>query len=213
LPVCGESLKGLQYHVKMHEDGREYGKYKVKPNSQIDVEDLRCALEGKPLSDGHIPKWIYPVRDKSYVVITYHLGSRKMEATKVQKEDMVFTKDFLFIKIPAFKHGERADVLKLKMANVGMEFVKQQWERTRKAKRVWELSDSTAYRIVVRALGKCPHWLRHNWITTKQQQLPGQPSEVDRKIQSWTGIKHRETLDNYRMKMKKDIEEIAELEG
>jgi hypothetical protein len=135
-----------------------------------------------------------------------------MEATKVLKEDMVFTEGYLFIKIPAFKHGERAGVLKLKMSNVGMEFVKQQWERTKKHKQLWSLSPSTAYRIVVRALGKCPHWLRHNWITTKQQQLEGNPTEVDRKIQSWTGIKHRETLDNYRLKMEKDISEIADLE-
>jgi len=202
----------VKYKVRVHEDGREYGKYKLKPNSQIDLEDLQRALDGEPLSDGHKPHWVHLLRDKSYVVITYHIGSRKMEATKVMKEDMVFTDDYLFIKIPAFKHGERADILKLKMSNLGINLVKQQWDKTKKNSQVWNLSSSTAYRVVIRALGKCPHWLRHNWITGKQQQLQGTPSEVDRKIQAWTGIKHRETLDNYRLKMKKDIDEIAELE-
>lgn len=205
-------LTMTKYPVMVHEDGREYGKYKVKPNNLITVEDLTRALHNQVLSYGHQPKWIRPLRDKSYTVISYWIGNRKMEVTKVFKEDMVFNADYVFIKVPAFKHGERADVLKLRLSNPGMQYVKQQWERTRKLRPVWNLTPSTAYRIIVRALGRCPHWLRYNWITNKQQQLPGPPSEVDRKIQSWTGIKHRQTLDNYRLKMKKDIEEIAELE-
>jgi len=203
---------GNPHRKKIHSDGRFYGKYKVKPNSQISVEDLRRALDVEKLSDGYQPKFIKPTRDKSFLTISYWLGSRKLEPTKVFKKDMVITSTHIHVKIPAFKHGQRAGVLKIRRSNVGIEWVVKQWERTKKGRLVWNLSPSTAYRIIMRALGKCPHWLRHNWITTKQQSLHGEPSEVDRKIMAWTGIKNRATLDNYRMKMEKDIDEIAELE-
>lgn len=200
------------YKRMVHDDGREYGKYKVKPNSQITVEDLQRSLNGGRLSTGHSPKFVRPLRDKSYTVITYWVGSRKMEVTRVLKEDCVVTEEFFVIKIPAFKHGQRAAPLKIKLSNVGMNLVVQQYERAKAKKKIWNLSKATAYRVIVRALGVCPHWLRHNFITTKQQTLTGNPSDVDRKIQAWTGIKHRQTLDNYRMIMEKDIDEIAELE-
>ena len=206
-------VKGLKtYPRKLHTDGREYGKYKLKPNSQITNEDLEDSLSGKRLRSGHIPKFVRPLRDKSYTTITYWVGSRKMEAIEVLKEDCVITEKHFVIKIPAFKHGERAGPLKIKLSNVGMNYVVKQWNKTKAKRKIWNLTKSTAYRIIVRALGVCPHWLRHNFITTKQETLPGTPSEVDRKIQSWTGIKHRQTLDNYRMKMEKDIDEIADLE-
>ncbi|NVM21774.1 MAG: hypothetical protein HWN68_08340 [Desulfobacterales bacterium] len=204
--------RGNPYKKKLHEDGRFYGKYKVKPNSQIPVEDLERALNGEQLSSGHQPKFVKLVRDKSYVVFTFYVGSRKLEPTKVLKEDMVVTDTHIHVQIPAFKHGERGGPLKIRRSNVGVEWIVKQWKKTKKRKPVWPLSPSTAYRIIMRALGRCPHWLRHNWITTKQQTLLGTPSDVDRKIQSWTGIKRRQTLDNYRMKMQKDIDEIAELE-
>lgn len=200
------------YRKKLHDDGREYGKYKVKPNTTISVEDLQNALDNKPLSYGHVPHWIEPLRDKSFVSFVYWVGARKMEPTKVLKEDIVIVGDYLVVKIPAFKHGERAGPLKIKCSNIGIDWVVKVWEKTRPKHQVWQLTASTAYRIIFRALGKCPHWLRHNWISTKQRTLAGEPAEVDAKIQSWTGIKHRATLDNYRLKLEKDIEDIAELE-
>lgn len=207
-----QSRRGNPYKRKMHKDGRFYGKYKQKPNTQIKIDDLERALNGQKLTDGHKPVFVKPTRDKSYLVFTYWVGSRKLEPAEILKEDIAVTKTHVHVKIPAFKHGERGGILKIRRGNIGVEWIIKQWKRTKKKKHVWPLSSSTAYRIITRALGKCPHWLRHNWITTKQQSLPGEPSEVDRKIMAWTGIKRRETLDNYRMKMQEDIDEIAELE-
>jgi hypothetical protein len=135
-----------------------------------------------------------------------------MEITKVQKEDMIWDQDFLHIKVPAFKHGERAGPLKIKRTNPGLDLVFQQYEKIKPKHPVWPIKKSTAYNIITRALGICPHWLRHNFISSKQRNLAGTPSEVDETIQSWTGIRSRATLDNYRLKIQKDIDKIAEME-
>lgn len=44
-----------------------------------------------------------------------------------------------------------------------------------------------------------------------QQQLTGQPSEVDRQIMAWTGHNQRESLDHYRMKKQEDITKISQV--
>lgn len=213
---------GNPYRKQIHADGRLYGKYKTKPDRQIPVEDLQAALEGRKLSSGHRPKFSKGLRDKSFLVMLFHTGARKLEPCPVykngqlvspgiRKEDMVIMQDKIVFQIPAFKHGARADVLELKRDRVGVDLIIQQWQKTRKGKPLWNLSEDTAYRIVKRALGVCPHWLRHNFITTMQQRLDGTPSDVDRKIMSWTGHKQRASLDHYRMKMKKDITEISDV--
>jgi len=213
---------GNPYKTKLHADGRLYGKYKEKPDRQIPVEDLQAALDGRTLSNGHRPKFAKGLRDKSFLVMIFHTGARKLEPCPVYKngklvkpgilkENMVIQEDRIVFQIPAFKHGVRADVLELKRDRPGVDLIVQQWQKTRKGKALWPLSEDTAYRIVKRALGVCPHWLRHNFITTMQQRLEGPPAEVDRKIMSWTGHKQRTSLDHYRMKMKKDITEIADV--
>lgn len=204
------SPRGNPYLKKVfHADGRLYGKYKEKPNTQITQDDLVRALAGQKLSDGHQPRFVKPLRDKSFTAMVFQVGPRKMEPVAIMKEDMMLTPTHLIFKIPAFKHGERAGPLELPLDRPGVDLIVQQWQKTRKGKRVWRLSPSTAYRVIVRALGKCPHWLRHNWITTTQQVLNGTPAEVDRKIMAWTGQKRRETLDPYRLKMQADIHDIS----
>lgn len=209
----GPGHRGNPQRRRMHDDGRVYGKYTVKPDRQIPDQDLARALRGEPLSTGHRPRWgIHQTRDKSYVVFMYHTGARKLEPAAVKKADMTVDESHVYVSIPAFKHGERAGVLKIRRDLVGMDWVVQQYSRVKqKNRQLWPMSPSTAYRAVKNALGIPPHWLRHNWITTAQQRLEGQPSEVDLKIQSWTGIKHRETLDNYRLKQERDIADVSEI--
>ena len=203
--------KPRRYPKTLHPDGREYGRYKVKPNSQIPLEDLQAALADRILSTGWQPRFVKPLRDKSYTAFTFHVGSRKMEATKVLKEDLIETDSHIVFRIPAFKHGERAGPLELRKDLPGVDLIILQWQKTRKGRPIWPLGEKTAYRIIYRALGKCPHWLRHNFITTMQQRLQGTPAEADRKIMAWTGQKRRETLDPYRIKKAEDIREISDV--
>lgn len=203
--------RGNPYTKTFHADGRLYGKYKEKPNEQISLEDLQRALAGQRLSYGHMPRFVKPVRDKSYTVFMYYVGARKLEPAKVLKENMFVTGTHIVVDIPAFKHGERAGPLEIRRDRPGTEWIILRWQKTRKGRQIWPLKPATAYRIIKRALGRCPHWLRHNFITTAQQKLEGQPLEVDTKIMAWTGIKRRDTLDNYRMKKQKDIKDISDM--
>lgn len=198
---------------RMHRDGRLYGKYGRYPNTQISREDLKRALAGKKLSTGHQPKFCKPTRDKAYLAFMFFVGCRKLEATLIKKEDMKLVGRHLVFLIPAFKHGIRGGPLKLNLDKIeGAEYILKKWRKTRRGRFVFKLSSSTAYRIVTRALGVCPHWLRHNWITTAQQKLAGNPSDVDTKIMTWTGHKSRASLDHYRLKTEKTISEVSEME-
>jgi len=220
--VLKKRRRGNPYRKQIHADGRVYGKYKIKPDRQIPVEDLQAALEGRQLSSGHQPKFARGLRDKSYTVMMFHTGARKLEPCVVyrkgilihpgiRKEDLVLTGDKLVFQIVAFKHGERAGPLELKLDRPGVDLIVQQWQKTRKGKPIWNISPASSYRIIKRALGVCPHWLRANFITTMQQRLKGTPQDVDRKIMAWTGQKRRETLDNYRLKKQEDVTEIADV--
>lgn len=203
---------GNPHKKELHKDGRLYGKYKRKPDMQITSEDLARALKGKTTSYMHTPVFLKATRDRAFTAALFWLGARKLEPAQLRKEDMQLKDGFLFLKVPAFKGGERGGVLKINVKRPGVNYIIEQWRRTRKGRHVFQVSPSTAYRIIKRALGVCPHWLRHSWITWAQKNLEGSPSEVDRKIMAWTGIKQRGTLDSYRMKTEKDIAEIAEIE-
>lgn len=214
--------RGNPYRKQVHADGRLYGKYKVKPDRQIPVEDLQAALEGRILSNGYQPKFVKGLRDKSFLAMIFHTGARKLEPCPVykngqliypgiRKEDMVLTDQEIIFSIPVFKHGERVGALKLRLNRPGVDLIVQQWQKTKNGRPLWPMSGGTAYRIVERALGICPHWLRGNFITTMQQKLDGTPAEADRKIMSWTGQKTRTVLDNYRIKKEADVDEISDV--
>jgi integrase len=145
-------------------------------------------------------------------VFLFHTGARKLEPAAVTKADMTVDDAAVYVNIPAFKHGERAGPLRIRRDLVGMQWVVRQYQAVKqKNRQLWPLSSTGAYRVVHDALGVCPHWLRHNWITTAQQLLDGTAQTVDMKIQSWTGIKTRATLDNYRLKQEKDIADVSEI--
>lgn len=204
--------RGNPYKRVLHLDGRIFGKYKNYPDRQISRQDFLKALKGKQLSSGHKPRFVKPSRDKAYLTVLFFMGPRKLEPTVMSKENVVLTKKYLVMLMPVFKGGERAGPIKLKRDKPGVEYVIKQWQRTKKGKQIFRFSASTAYRIVTRALGVCPHWLRHNFITIVQRNMPGNPTAVDEKIMSFTGHKSRSSLDHYRIKSDQDITEIAEVE-
>jgi integrase len=200
------------YRKKLHEDGREYGKYKLKPNSKILFEDYQKALNNETLSDRTKPHWVHPIRDKSYVAIMYLTGARRTEPLLLKKEDLAVANDFLYIKMPTLKKGQRAGILKLKLNQVGVDYIVQQWKKTKPNKPIWNMSDDTGYRIIERTFGKCPHWLRHSFITSLFDILPYNVNESARIIASWTGHKQVTNLNIYVMKTKEAIDKIAEVD-
>ncbi len=200
------------YKKKLHEDGREYGKYKLKPNSKISFDDYIKTLNGEVLTDGTKPHFVKPLRDKSYIAIMYLTGARRTEPLLLKKEDLTATESYLFIKMPTLKRGQRAGILKLKLDQVGVSFIIDQWKKKKVKKAIWEMDDKTAYRVIVRAFGKCPHWLRHNFITSLFDILPYNVNESARIIASWTGHKQVTNLNIYVMKTKEAIDKIADID-
>lgn len=200
------------YKRKLHEDGREYGKYKVKPNSKISFEDYKRALNNEPLTDGTKPHWIDPIRDKSYVAIMFLTGARRREPLFLKHEDIAIADGYVFVKLPALKRGQRAGILKLKLDQVGVDYIVKQWQKSKQGKPIWNMSDDTGYRIIQRTFGKCPHWLRHSFITTMFDILPYNVNESARIIASWTGHKQVTNLNIYVMKTKEAIDEIADID-
>lgn len=178
------------------------GKYKHgKPNSEISLEDLKQAIEhGEFKRSSH----------KSYLVALYWIGARRTEPLEVKKEDIRLEGDSLYVTIPAKKRGERGGEIKLPLKWFGVDLILERWKRTRKGRRLWNFSSSTAYRIIKRLWPeKTPHWLRYNRVTKLRKMRDKKEIDTDA-IKSWTGIKRDQTIEGYGMKTQQKIHDVAE---
>jgi integrase len=179
------------------------GKYKHgKPNQETEPEELKEALE-----KGYFAS---PLMHKSYLAALYWIGARRTEPLEVKKEDVTLEADRLAIVIPAKKHGQRGGAVKLPLSWLGVELIKERWEKTRPGKKLWPFKTSTAYLIIKRIWPeKSPHWLRHNRITKLRRLRDEKKLGLDH-IKSWTGIKSDRTIEGYGMKTQEKINEVAD---
>lgn len=133
---------------------RRMGSYKHgKPNEEMDVEELRRAIE-----KGSFTK---PFLHKSYVAALFWIGAKRTEPLQVRKEDVQLKDGALHVTIPAFKHGERGGEIVLPLSWYGIPLILQRWKHTRPGQRLWPFSTSTAWRIIKRL-----------WIQRKQNIRP-----------------------------------------
>jgi hypothetical protein len=176
-------------------------------HGQPDEDISEAELEEK-LKTG---KFVHGVRDRSYLVITFRIGSRKTEALEILKEDIREDAGCLYVTIPAKKHGHRGGEVELPLSMPGMDLVKEQWLKTHKGRHVWEFSAWTAWRIVKRVWPeKSPHHLR--WVrVTKLRELRDQGKVTTDDIKSWTGIKRDSTIEGYGLKTQAGIHKISGL--
>ena len=179
------------------------GKYKNgKPNREISVIELIKYLEKATF---------IRLSHKAYFVLLYWIGARRTEPLNLLKEDLREESDRLFMKIPAFKHGERGGEIELPMDLPGIIFLKNRWIKTRKHRRLFPFATSTSWRIIKRVDPKLsPHWFRHNRITKFRKLLDLKKISKD-DIKSWTGIKSDRTIEGYGMKTQEGISKIAKL--
>lgn len=179
------------------------GRYKYgKPNQETEVAELKEALEKGWFAS--------PLMHKSYLAALYWIGARRTEPLEVLKEDITLEGDRLAIVIPAKKHGERGGAVMLPLSWVGVELIKERWEKTRPGKKLWPFKTSTAYLIIKRIWPeKSPHWLRHNRVT-KLRRLRDEKKIGTDNIKSWTGIKSDRTIEGYGMKTQEKINEVAD---
>jgi len=178
------------------------GRYKFgKPNEETNIKDLRQAIE-----HGHFKRYSH----KSYLIALYWIGARRTEPLEVKKEDVTLRKEELHIVIPAKKHGERGGKLILPLSWYGISLILERWKKTRKGRKLWSFSSSTAYRIIKRLWPKkTPHWLRYNRVTKLRKMRDQKLIDTDA-IKSWTGIKRDQTIEGYGMKTQEKIHKVAE---
>ncbi len=179
-------------------------KYKNgKPDQEITEEEFLAALTSK--------LFVEPLRDKSYLAITFWIGSRKTEALEIFKENIHEEGASLFVKIPAKKHGQRGGEIELLLNWPGVDLIKQQWQQTRKGRKIWPISPKTAERIIKRVWpDKTPHWLRYRVITRLRRLRDQQKISTD-DIKSYTGIRRDSTIESYGLKTQAGIHKISNL--
>ncbi len=201
VPTCG---KFPQVKDSLGRPKYEH-KYKFgKPDQEIPESDLTKALAAKH-------GFVDPLLHGSYLAITFWIGSRKTEALEIFKEDIHQEGESLFIKIPAKKHGRRGGEIELPLSWPGVDLIKEQLLKTRKERKIWPISPSTAYRIVKRIWPeKSPHHLRYR-VITKLRRLRDQQKISTDDIKSYTGIRRDSTIEGYGLKTQAGIHKISNI--
>ena len=176
------------------------GKYKHgKPNKEIDVVDLKLAIDTQHLK----------LRHEAYAVLLYWVGCRRCEPLEILKEHVIENDGILEIVIPAKKSGERGGSLDLSLSYYGVEKIREVWIKTKKGRPLFPFSAKTGYRIVKKLFPKkTPHWFRHNRVTKLRKKL-GNELTID-EIKSFTGIRRDTTIQNYGMKTKAGIHKVSQ---
>jgi integrase len=161
-----------------------------KPNRAITVEDLHAGL--KKLEHE-------PLAYRAYLALVYWVGCRRGEPLRLLASD-VYAEGFnLFIKhLPAFKRGHRAEVIELPLNLEGVDLIMLLAGEAKGNYPLFNFSSMTGYRIIVKALGVYPHWLRYDRITKIRRTIDGKKVSID-DAKSFTGIRSDRTMQGYGM--------------
>lgn len=151
----------------------------------------------------------FPKRDRSLLALLYWCGIRKSEAYERTKEDFTKTDTHLIIDFGKRKKGG-LDVppLELRLELPYVDLIVERVEKARKGRRVWNISGTTAWRIVKRALGEkyYPHFLRLNRAT----HFLDDPETTVPDMKAWFGWKSSQTIDSYIGYSKRNIRRQSE---
>lgn len=143
-------------------------------------------------------KFASPLRDKSFIAFLYWFGVRRSEALERVKEDFKIRDGLLIVDCPAKKGGER-EPLEVPVDFPFVDLIAKQVELTRRTlanptRRVWNIDDVTAWRIVKRVMPKhYPHYFRLNRATRFLED----PSTTIPEMKAWFGWKSTKTIDKY----------------
>ena len=131
---------------------------------------------------------------RSFLAFLYWFGVRKQEALNRVKEDFRIQGNSLYVHVPPLKHGKKRPDLSISVDAPYVDLIIKQVKRTRSGQSVWNLSPTTAWRIVSRVLPKhYPHFFRLNrcvnFLNTPGNTIAG--------VQSWFGWNRIETVNSY----------------
>ena len=168
------------------------GKYQHgKQKRPIDYEVFANIME-----KGYFAK---PKTHKSFLAFLYYTGVRVSEALELTKENFTITDSALIVEVPAKKRGIERGPFELSRNLPYVELIIEQVRKTRRSKsnpkgKVWNISRTTAWRIVKRVMPKhYPHFFRLNrcvhFLST-----PGISLE---EVRNWFAWRRMETLNEY----------------
>ena len=133
---------------------------------------------------------------KSFVALLYWCGVRKSEAYERVREDFEITEPDLVVDFhQRKKNGLEVPALEIPLDLPFVDLIVKRVEKTRRGRKVWAISSTTAWRYVKQVLGEqyYPHFLRLNRIT----RMFDDPTTTVPEAKSWTGIKTTKALDVY----------------
>jgi site-specific recombinase XerD len=137
--------------------------------------------------------FVKPLRDKSFLVFLYWFGIRKSEALELIKEDFEIESNILRVNAKAKKRGERPP-LEIPLDLPLVHYIVEKVEKTKPNRRVWNMSPTTAWRIVKRISEKLyPHFFRLN----RASHFLENPKTSTAEMMSWFGWKSTKTVDKY----------------
>lgn len=163
------------------------GKYKHgKQKSEMEKETFYDIME-----HGNFVK---PQTHRAFLALLYYVGCRKAEALELTKENFKITDIFLYVDIPAKKHGIERSPFKLNRKLPYVDVILERAERTRKGKRVFPFNSVTAWLIIKRvAPKKYPHYFRLN----RTVKFLNNPNVTLNEIRQWMAWKSIDTVNNY----------------
>jgi len=162
------------------------------------------AIDFETFSKGmNSDKFTHKLRDRSYLAFLYWSGVRRSEAYERVREDFSIKNGFLFVNVPAKKHGERGGDLRIPVNLPFVDLILERLEKTRlrwhpelkrKGRFLWPISDTTAWRIVKGPFPDLyPHFFRLNRATI----FCSQPDTSTVDVRSWFGWKSEKTIQYY----------------
>jgi hypothetical protein len=161
-----------------------------KPDRAITIDDLRAGL--KKLEHE-------PLAYRAYLALVYWVGCRRTEPLSLLGIDVISDLASVYIShLPAKKHGHRTETIELPLDKEGVSLIAELAKKTRASKHLFPFSSMTTYRIIIRALGVYPHWLRYDRITKIRRTIDGKRVSID-DAKSFTGIRSDRTMQGYGM--------------
>lgn len=184
-----------------------------KQTTPIDLETFKEIME-KAEKGKDCRRLIHPLRDKSLLAFLYWFGVRRSEVIERVKEDFQVKDGLLIVNCPAKKGGER-EPLEIPVDYPFVDLIIKQVQNTRRTlsnptRRVWNISEATAWRIVKRVMQKrYPHYFRLNRATRFLED----PTTTIPEMKAWFGWKSTRTIDDYvgysRRHIRKQRERLA----
>jgi integrase len=138
-------------------------------------------------------RFVKPLRDKSFLAFLYWFGTRKSEALERVKEDFEIENNILRVNAKVKKRGERP-ALEIPIDLLLVNLIIEKIEKTKPNRRVWNMSPTTAWRIVKRFSDKLyPHYFRLN----RASHFLENPETSTAEMMTWFGWRSTKTVDKY----------------